>query len=119
VQRGKSCKVGCTMEIVVTHMHDTAATEPVSRLECSSFEHVNQDGAVCHGPGLHSLTQHRHAAHLSKATRAWVKTMLFAGFSTRQILMESDKRMKAAMQQGGTGWCNRDLMLRAQDVRNC
>jgi hypothetical protein len=119
VQRGKSCKVGCTMEIVVTHMHDTAATEPVSRLECSSFEHVNQDGDVCHGPGLHSLTQHRHAAHLSKATRAWVKTMLFAGFSTRQILMENDKRMKAAMQQGGTGWCNRDLMLRAQDVRNC
>ena len=115
-ERGQSCKRGCLMQFTVSQL---AAWPEVTRIIGRHFDHVNAAGIRCHGPeapGVSSKLQRaKRAPHLSVKTRGWVRTLLSAGISTKEIMRKHQKRFDEDMQNGSL---TRDSFLKRQDVRN-
>ncbi|KAL3145170.1 hypothetical protein ABBQ38_001769 [Trebouxia sp. C0009 RCD-2024] len=88
-ERGQSCKRGCLMQFTVSQL---AAWPEVTRIIGRHFYHVNAAGVCCHGPEADGVSsKFQRAPHLSVKTRGWVRTLLSAGISTKEIMRKHQK----------------------------
>ena len=113
-KRGQSCKRGCLMQFTVSQL---AVWTEVTRIVGRHFNHVNTAGHCCHGPDAVGVgSKHQRAPHLSLQSRGWVRTLLSAGISSKEIMR---KHQKQFAEDERDGKLTRELETASSNSKMC